>query len=81
MEAPIFHPSIIRKGLAAKDFGLGVSFTKTKVMTAGWEVTDTDEVPLDVGYKSVENVKEFPYLNWFSCNFIGKNGRRYRLEN
>ena len=25
-------------------------------------VTDTDDVPLDVGFEPVENVKEFPYL-------------------
>ena len=46
----------------ASDFGLSVSFTKTKVMADGRETTEEDESPLSVGSEMVQNVKEFPYL-------------------
>ena len=44
----------------ASDFGLNVSFTKTKAMAAGREVTG-DHSPLSIGPEIIENVKEFPY--------------------
>ena len=46
----------------ANDFGLNVSFTKTKVMAAGRAITEEDESPLSIGPETIENVKEFPYL-------------------
>ena len=46
----------------ATDFGLKVSFQKTKMMVAGREVTNTDTDPLQVGTKEIECVKEFAYL-------------------
>ena len=51
---------------AASDFGLKVSFTKTKMMAAGREVSAEDQTSLRVGSEEVEYVKEFPYLNWIS---------------
>ena len=47
---------------AANNFGLDVSFPKTKVMAAGREVTEEDQEPLRVGSETIESVKEFPYL-------------------
>ena len=46
----------------ASAFGLSMSFTKTKVMAAGWETTEKDQSPLSVGLEIFENVEEFPYL-------------------
>ena len=44
----------------ANDFRLCVSFAKTKVMAAGQEVTEDDQIPLHISSGIIENVKEFP---------------------
>ena len=46
----------------ADDFGLTVSFLKTKMMVAGRDVVDADVEPLQVGTEVVECVREFSYL-------------------
>ena len=55
----------------ASDFGLSVSFTKTKIMAAGREITEEDQSSLSVGPEMIENVKEFPYLG----SVIASSGR------
>ena len=39
-----------------------MSFTKTKMMAAGREVSAEDQMPLHVGSEEIEYVKEFTYL-------------------
>ena len=46
----------------ASDFGLNVSFAKTKVVAAGLEITVEDQLPLIAGTENVDDVKELPYL-------------------
>ena len=56
---------------AASDFGLKVSFTKTKMMAAGREVSAEDQTPLHVGSEEIEYVKEFTYLG----SVVASSGR------
>ena len=47
----------------ASDFGLNVSFVKTKVMATGREIVVEDQPSLSVGSETIESVKEFPTLD------------------
>ncbi len=53
------------------DFGLTVSFTKTKFMAVGSGIEDLDVAPIHVGDSLVDNVSEFPYLG----SLIDSSGR------
>ena len=46
----------------ATSFGLTVSYSKTKLMVAGREISESDTGPLRIGAEEVECVEEFPYL-------------------
>ena len=46
----------------ATSFGLTVSYSKTKWMVAGREISESDTGPLRIGAEEVECVEEFPYL-------------------
>ena len=46
----------------ARDFGLTVSLTKTKMMVTGYGVGDADREPIVVGESEIGCVDEFPYL-------------------
>ena len=46
----------------AKDFGLTVSISKTKMMVTGREVTAADRTPLEINGTEIESVTEFQYF-------------------
>jgi len=55
----------------ARDFGLTVNLTKTKMMVTGFGLGDADREPIVVGESEIGCVDEFPYLG----SMVSSSGR------
>ena len=66
----------------ARDFGLTVSLTKTKMMVTGYGVGDADREPIVVGESEIGCVDEFPYLGSMvsSCSMNNASAVSYFIQ-